>query len=99
MHAYAVLFQVTFSPDGNFLYTGARQDGQLLCWDVRCTQDALYALQRDTASTNQRIGFDIEPCGRHLATGGCDGRVLVSVFVERMGFYKWQGRDIMQYNS
>ena len=29
----------------------------------------LYTMQRDTHSTNQRISFDIEPCGRHLATG------------------------------
>jgi hypothetical protein len=27
-------------------------------------------LPRITADTNQRIAFDIEPCGRHLGTGG-----------------------------
>jgi hypothetical protein len=37
----------------------------------------LYSLQRATSSTNQRIGFSIEPCGRHLATGGSDGHVRV----------------------
>ena len=30
----------------------------------------VYALPRDAGATNQRIQFDIEPCGRHLATGG-----------------------------
>ncbi len=69
--------QVTFSPDGNFLYSGARQDSSLFCWDVRATGQALYSLQRNSSDTNQRIGFSIEPSGRTLATGGCDGRVLV----------------------
>lgn len=70
--------QVVFSPDGNFLYTGARQDDLIHCWDVRATGQVLYSLPRCTGSTNQRIGFSIEPCGRHLATGGCDGAVRVS---------------------
>jgi hypothetical protein len=71
--------QVSFSPDGNFLYSGARQDSQLHCWDIRATGQVLYSMSRCSASTNQRIGFSIEPCGRHLATGGCDGAVRVSV--------------------
>ncbi len=71
------LVQVKFSADGNFLYTGARKDPEILCWDVRYTSDVVYRLQRDTADTNQRIQFDIEPMGRHLATG----ETHVSVFV------------------
>lgn len=27
--------QLCFSADGNFLYTGARKDPSILCWDVR----------------------------------------------------------------
>ncbi|WIA17918.1 hypothetical protein OEZ85_009412 [Tetradesmus obliquus] len=69
--------QVSFSPDGNFLYTGARQDDQIHCWDIRATGQVLYSMSRCTSSTNQRIAFSIEPCGRHLATGGCDGAVRV----------------------
>ncbi|GLC72449.1 hypothetical protein PLESTF_001248900 [Pleodorina starrii] len=71
------LTQVMFSSDGNYLYTGARQDDQMLCWDVRRTYEAVYTMERDTGRTNQRIQFDIEPCGRHLITGGCDGAVRV----------------------
>ncbi len=61
--------QVQFSRDGNFLYTGARRDPDIFCWDVRFTSDVVYRMQRQTASTNQRVQFDIEPSGRHLATG------------------------------
>ena len=65
------MIQVKFSADGNFLYTGARKDPEIMCWDVRYTSEVVYTLHRDTADTNQRIQFDIEPVGRHLATGEC----------------------------
>jgi hypothetical protein len=29
------------------------------------------------AASNQRIGFDIEPCGRHLISGGVNGQAQV----------------------
>lgn len=69
--------QVCFSPDGNYLYSGARRDDSILCWDIRATGQVVCSMQRPTSSTNQRIGFSIESCGRHLATGGCDGCVRV----------------------
>ncbi|GAB2231461.1 hypothetical protein Droror1_Dr00010468 [Drosera rotundifolia] len=68
---------VQFSKDGNYLYTGARKDPYILCWDVRNTVEIVYKLYRSTEYTNQRILFDIEPYGRHLATGGQDGLVHV----------------------
>jgi len=70
--------QVLWSPDGNFLYTGARRDGDVICWDVRGSLEPLYRMQRDTRSTNQRIQFSIEPCGRHLATGAAQGECASS---------------------
>lgn len=69
--------QVQFSPDGHYLYTGARRDPHMWCWDVRFTSSAVYCMQRDTQETNQKIQFDIEPCGRHLITGGEKGAVKV----------------------
>jgi hypothetical protein len=66
-----------FSSCGNYLYTGARRDAHVLCWDIRATAGVLYRLHRATEDTNQRVGFDIEPCGRHLASGGTDGAVRV----------------------
>lgn len=69
--------QVQFSSDGNYLYTGARKDPYIMCWDVRNTVEVVYKLYRSTEHTNQRISFDIEPCGRHLGTGGQDGLVHI----------------------
>ncbi|KAL3696347.1 hypothetical protein R1sor_010423 [Riccia sorocarpa] len=71
------LTQVMFSKDGNFLYTGARKDPEILCWDIRNLTGAVYRLPRITADTNQRVSFDIEPFGRHLGTGGQDGIVHI----------------------
>ncbi|CAI9108844.1 OLC1v1008543C1 [Oldenlandia corymbosa var. corymbosa] len=61
---------VQFSKDGNYLYTGGRKDPYVLCWDIRKTVEIVYKLYRSTETTNQRIFFDIDPIGQHLATGG-----------------------------
>ncbi|KAG9454328.1 hypothetical protein H6P81_007232 [Aristolochia fimbriata] len=68
---------VLFSKDGNYLYTGGRKDPYILCWDIRNTDGIVYKLYRSTEQTNQRVSFDIEPCGRHLGTGGQDGKVHI----------------------
>ncbi|OVA14428.1 WD40 repeat [Macleaya cordata] len=68
---------VQFSKDGNYLYTGGRKDPYILCWDIRNTAGIVYKLYRSSENTNQRILFDIEPCGRHLGTGGQDGQVHI----------------------
>ncbi|CAI5525976.1 unnamed protein product [Closterium sp. Naga37s-1] len=76
MHGHAGgVTQVLFSRDGNFLYSGARKDPAIRCWDVRNTSGVVYSMQRSVTSTNQRIAFDIDPSNRHLATGGEDGQV------------------------
>eukprot|EP00242_Pyramimonas_sp_CCMP2087_P004178 CAMPEP_0198217554 /NCGR_PEP_ID=MMETSP1445-20131203/64622_1 /TAXON_ID=36898 /ORGANISM="Pyramimonas sp., Strain CCMP2087" /LENGTH=371 /DNA_ID=CAMNT_0043894293 /DNA_START=240 /DNA_END=1351 /DNA_ORIENTATION=+ len=69
--------QVRWSADGNYLYSGGRKDRHILCWDVRYTQSTVYTIERNTPTTNQKVTFDIEPCGRHLCTGGEDGYVSV----------------------
>ena len=65
--------RAVWSPDGGYVYTGARRDAEIACWDVRNATGPVYRCARATASTNQRIGFDVEPCGRHLVSGGEDG--------------------------
>ncbi|KAL4012181.1 hypothetical protein IC575_029274 [Cucumis melo] len=69
--------EIQFSKDGNYLYTGGRKDPYILCWDIRKSVDVVYKLYRSSENTNQRIFFDIEPCGQHLGTGGQDGFVHV----------------------
>ena len=67
--------QVRWSVDGNFIYTASRRSDDILCVDVRNTLGVVYALKRAAHGTNQRIRFDLEPCGAHLVTGGVDGFV------------------------
>ena len=74
---------VEFSADGNYLYTGARKDEALYCWDVRYLSGSVYTIRRKSTRTNQRMYFDIEPSGRHLISGGDDG--LARVFDLRDG--------------
>lgn len=52
--------QVAFSPDGQRLYSGCRQTGDVQCWDLRNTIRVLYVYERQLA-TNQRLHFDITP--------------------------------------
>jgi WD40 repeat protein len=66
---------VAFAPDGRTLVTGARQDGRLICWDIRQTGRALRTCER-VARSNQRILFSVDASSRWLATGSQDGRAL-----------------------
>lgn len=70
------LTHLMFSPDGKLLYTGARKDNEILCWDLRNTADVLFALSREV-TTNQRIYFDITQDGKYLISGSTDGVVRV----------------------
>ena len=38
-----VITQVSFSKDGAFLYTGARCDTAIMCWDIRQTSEVSSA--------------------------------------------------------
>lgn len=67
---------VCFSPCGNYLYTGARKDPSVLCWDLRSTCEVVHSFAR-VCGTNQRVSFDVDASGSLLATGGADGRVRV----------------------
>ncbi|KAK8488218.1 hypothetical protein V6N13_120025 [Hibiscus sabdariffa] len=68
---------VQFSKDGNHLYTGARKDPYIMCWDIRKAVEVVYKFYRSCESTNQRIAFDIDCSGQHLGTGGQDGLVHI----------------------
>ncbi|CAF4453424.1 unnamed protein product, partial [Adineta steineri] len=66
---------IQFSPDGNQLYSGARKDGMILCWDMRNLGEILHTFQRHVG-TNQRIYFDFDPSFTTLVTGNSNGHVL-----------------------
>ncbi|KAJ8720316.1 hypothetical protein PYW07_012359 [Mythimna separata] len=68
--------QVKFTPDGLRLVSGARRDHRLLVWDIRYYRRPLNILSR-VVDTNQRVYFDISPCGKYLVTGGTDGVLRV----------------------
>ncbi|CAH2041316.1 unnamed protein product, partial [Iphiclides podalirius] len=65
-----------FTPDGIRLVSGGRKDHRLLIWDIRYYRRPLNILSR-VVDTNQRVYFDISPCGRYLVTGGTDGMLKV----------------------
>jgi len=76
LHGHAGgITHVRFSSDGNRLYSGARKDGMILCWDIRNLGELLCTYQRDV-NTNQRIYFDFDPSSTMLVTGNSNGHVL-----------------------
>ena len=64
-----------FSPDGRRLYTGARLDRSILCWDLR-TGKVLREFRRGL-TTNQRVYFDVNTEETCLCSGKSDGSLLV----------------------
>lgn len=65
-----------FTPNGLQLVSGARKDHRLLVWDIRYYRRPLNILSR-VVDTNQRVYFDISPCGKYLISGGTDGILRV----------------------
>lgn len=72
--------QVAFGPGsgGGTLFSAARRDSSLHCWDTRALAGPLFTMHRDSASTNQRLAFGFDPPGDTLVTGGTGG--VVSAF-------------------
>lgn len=68
--------QVLFSPTGNHLFSGARKDCGIMCWDLRNMHVPLFRCERNVRS-NQRFLFDIDSSGSYIVTGGQDGHVSV----------------------
>lgn len=58
--------QLRFTPNGFYLFSGARKDPHLVCWDLR-TNTPFCRFTRQ-CNTNQRLQFDISPSGGLLLT-------------------------------
>lgn len=88
---------IRFGPDGNFLYTGARTDSSICCWDLRNMNKCLFTSERKV-TTNQRITFDLDATGKYLVSGNEDGEMIVydvQLLGEEIARYKIQQQDAM----
>lgn len=72
---YGGVTQLQFTPDGQYLLSGARQDNDIVCWDLR-TLTPLCRFRRQ-CRTNQRLQFDLTPDGQRLVTPSHDNTVLL----------------------
>ncbi len=75
--------QALFTPDGNYLFTGARKENDILCWDIRNTSRVVMRLSR-LVDTNQHIRFDIDPTGKYLITASQVPDDQAGLFVLKM---------------
>lgn len=79
-HNAGVTF-IKFSADGYRLYSGARKESLVKCWDIRHMAEPLFQVNREVA-TNQRIYFGFiyhasESTETHLLSGSTSGEILV----------------------
>lgn len=70
------LTHLRFSDDGLKLFSGARMDNEIICWDIRSPGNVLLSMKR-TVETNQRIYFDVTKDNKYLISGGTDGYLHV----------------------
>ncbi|XP_050308724.1 telomerase Cajal body protein 1 homolog isoform X1 [Anthonomus grandis grandis] len=67
---------MAFSYDGFRLYSGARKDKELICWDLRVPGRPMFILTRE-CTTNQKIDIDLSMDNKWLVSGGSDGKVQI----------------------
>lgn len=69
---------VKFAANGVHVWTSARRNNQLLCWDLRMLhEEPVFSVTRP-GMTNQRLYFDLDTSGRYVATGDENGSILVN---------------------
>jgi len=68
--------QVRFSPDGDRLYSVARNDSFVVCRDVRNFTQVLQQFPRPS-NTDRRGTFDLTDEGKYLCTGNTNGTVFI----------------------
>ena len=93
-----------FSRDGYRMYTGARKENLLKCWDIRNLTQPVSCMMRHV-STNQRIYFDIIHDGPGqfdlaVVSGSTDGNVSfynIAEVIQKINeaeFYDWKIQDL-----
>jgi len=65
-------------PGGLHLFSGARQDDTIRCWDLRNTSKAVQTYHR-AGGTQQRLHFDVDAAGGSLVSG-CANSPMLHVF-------------------
>jgi WD40 repeat protein len=64
-----------FSSSGWYLFSGARKDDYIHCWDIR-QQSILFSMKR-CVDTQQRVLFDLDPYeSKYLVTGSRNGVIF-----------------------
>ena len=75
-HGRRAVTALAFSPCGARLFSGARGDPALHCWDVRALgRGVVWTAARDAGGTAQRLGIGLTPDGSVLLAGGKGGCV------------------------
>ncbi|KAI5712775.1 hypothetical protein M8J76_005275 [Diaphorina citri] len=65
-----------FSSNGILLFSGARKDCEIICWDLRNPGCILHTFPRQV-STNQRVYFDLTSCSNYLLSGNTNGDLSI----------------------
>ncbi|VDK55070.1 unnamed protein product [Anisakis simplex] len=67
---------IRYSSDGNFLFTAARKNDLITCWDLRFPGQAVGCARRPS-STNQTIYFELDSSDEFLLSGSSSGEIHV----------------------
>jgi telomerase Cajal body protein 1 len=65
--------EITWSPDGRYLYIIPRKSTTVEIWDIRSTGTKIATLLDRQALTNQRLWADLSFDGKWFVSGGTDG--------------------------
>jgi WD40 repeat protein len=77
-HHRGGITQVKFSTNGILLFSGARKDDTICCWDIRNTIEPLFLFDIERkVKTNQKIIFDVDIFNQYLITGSDNGQIWV----------------------
>lgn len=77
-----------FTSDGIYLFSGARKDPYIHCWDLR-KQEIVFSLERNV-DTNQKISFQIDPFYQKFLFTGENGGIKIYNLQNTQEYHKIQ---------